>query len=73
MNDCTVNGYRVNTYWSEEDGFFLAEMPELPGCMADGRTAEEAMQNIQCVAEDWVKMATHMGREVPAPKSLAYA
>jgi len=68
-----MNDYTVNTYWSEEDGCFLAEIPELPGCMADGRTAEEAKQNIQSVAEDWVKMATYMGREVPAPKSPIYA
>ena len=68
-----MNDYTVNTYWSEEDGCFLAEIPELPGCMADGRTAEEAKQNIHSVAEDWVKMATYMGREVPAPKSPVYA
>ena len=68
-----MDKYVVNVYWSEEDRRFLAEMPELPGCMADGSTAEEARQNIQLVAQDWIKMAKYMGREVPAPHSLTYA
>lgn len=56
--------YTVNIHWSEEYGCFLAEMPELPGCMADGQTVEEARQNIQVVAQDSVKMAEYMGREI---------
>lgn len=68
-----MDNYIVNVYWSEEDDCFLAEMPELPGCMADGQTLEEARLHIRSVAEDWVKMAVYMGREVPAPRSLAYA
>jgi len=67
-----MDNYTVNVYWSEEDNRFLAEMPELPGCMADGQTAEEARQNIEAVAQDWIKMATYMGREVPAPKPLTH-
>ena len=69
----SLDCYTVNVDWSEEDGCFLAEMPELPGCMADGKTAEEARQNIQVIAQDWIKMARYMGREVPLPKSPVYA
>lgn len=65
-----MDNYTVNVYWSEEDNRFLAEMPELPGCMANGQTAEEARQNIEAVAQDWVKMATYMGRDIPSPKPL---
>ncbi len=71
--DKSLDCYTVNVDRSEEDGCFLAEMPELPGCMADGRTAEEARHNIQTIAQEWIKMARYMGREVPLPKSLAYA
>lgn len=68
-----MDNYKVNVYWSDEDNRFLVEMSELPGCMADGDTAAEAMLNIQVAAQDWVKMATYMGREVPAPKPISYA
>lgn len=71
--DNNLDNYTVDVYWSEEDGSFLAEMPELPGCMADGQTAEEARHNIHAVAQDWIKMAQYMGREVPQPKLPAYA
>ena len=64
-----MSGYQIDVYWSEEDGCFLAEMPELPGCMADGHTAEEARHNLKTIAQDWIKMAQFMGREVPLPKS----
>ena len=73
MNNDRVHNYAANTYWSEEDGCFLAEIPELPGCIADGATAEEARRNLQVMAEDWVKMAAYMGREVPAPQPLVPA
>lgn len=63
----------MNIHSSEEDGCLLADMPELPGCVADGQTVEEARQNIQVVAWNWVKMAMYMGREVPPPKPLACA
>ncbi len=73
MDKYDVGSYQVVVCWSDEDGRFLAEMPELPGCMADGRSEEEARTNIQAVARDWVKMAQYLGREVPAPSSLTYA
>ena len=59
--------YPVIIYWSEEDNRYLAEMPDLPGCIADGTTEEEVRRNIAAVALDWVKMAAYMGRSIPAP------
>lgn len=60
--------YQVNIFWSEEDGCFLAEVPQLPGCLADGTTEAEARQHALESAERWVTMARYMGREVPAPE-----
>lgn len=60
--------YEVIIYWSKEDQSFIAEMPELPGCMADGETAQEALKNIENVAESWVETARELGRDIPEPK-----
>lgn len=66
--------YEVIIYWSEEDGSFIAEMPELSGCMADGETAEKALGNIQTVANEWLETAKELGRTIPEPKGrLQYA
>lgn len=66
--------YEIIIYWSEEDEAFIAEVPELPGCMADGKTYEEALKNAQVVIEEWIETATQLGREIPVPKGkLAYA
>jgi predicted RNase H-like HicB family nuclease len=59
--------YPVTIYWSEPDGCYLAEVPDLPGCIADGMTEEEARRHAGESAERWVKMAQYMGREIPAP------
>jgi len=61
--------YLIAVSWSEQDGCFLAEVPDLPGCIADGRTEEEARQHAEESAGRWIKMAKYMGREVPAPSS----
>lgn len=59
--------YEIILYWSEEDGAYIAEMPELAGCMADGPTAREALHNVKQIAQK-------LGREVPEPKGcLRYA
>jgi predicted RNase H-like HicB family nuclease len=55
-------------YWSEEDKAFIVEIPELPGCMADGKTYEEAIENAQRVIEEWRETAKELGREIPEPK-----
>jgi predicted RNase H-like HicB family nuclease len=66
--------HEVIIYWSAEDGAFVAEVPELPGCMADGRTHKEALRAVERVAREWIETARELGREVPEPKGrLKYA
>ena len=66
--------YEIIIYWSKEDEAFIAEVPELPGCMADGKTYQEAIKNAQIVISEWLETAESMGREIPQPKGkLAYA
>src|SRR5665811_2589106 len=60
--------YEIIIYWSEEDGAFVAEVPELPGCMADGATYEEALAGVNLVAQEWIETALELGRSVPEPK-----
>jgi predicted RNase H-like HicB family nuclease len=57
--------YDVIIYWSIEDEAFMAEMPELAGCMADGATPQEALANIQVIAAEWIETAVQLGREIP--------
>ena len=66
--------YQIIVFWSKEDERFIAEVPELAGCMADGETYEQAVQNAQIIISDWIETAKHLGREIPEPKGrLAYA
>ena len=66
--------YEMILYWSEEDDCFVVEVPELPGCMADGPTYEEALRNAETVVQEWIETAQNLGREIPIPKGrLAYA
>jgi predicted RNase H-like HicB family nuclease len=66
--------YEIIIYWSEEDGAYLAEVPELPGCMADGQTYQEALTNVERVIQEWIQTAKEMGRSIPQPKGrLLYA
>lgn len=66
--------YAIILHWSEEDGAYIAEMPELAGCMADGPTAREALHNVEQIAQEWIETAQGLGREVPEPKGrLRYA
>jgi predicted RNase H-like HicB family nuclease len=60
--------YEIILYWSGADDAFVAEVPELPGCMADGSTYEEALTNARLVIDEWVETAKAIGREVPEPK-----
>lgn len=64
--------YEIIVYWSDEDKSFIAEMPELPGCMADGETYEEVVKNIKVIAEEWIKTAKELDREIPVPKGKLY-
>lgn len=66
--------YETILYWSEEDHAFIAEVPELAGCMADGPTAVEALQNAERIVQEWIDTALEIGQEVPVPKGrLKYA
>lgn len=66
--------YEVIIYWSAEDGAFIAEVPELPGCMADGTTYEAAIAGVQVVIQEWIETARELGRSIPEPKGrLLYA
>lgn len=66
--------YEIILYWSEEDGAYIAEVPELAGCMADGQTAKEALHNVELTAQEWIDTARELGRSVPEPKGrLRYA
>ena len=61
--------YEINMYWSEEDEAILAEVPDLPGCVADGRTYEEALAKAQVVMDLWIDAAREHGREIPEPRT----
>ena len=66
--------YCVILFWSREDDAFLAEVPELPGCMADGATYAEAIENVQVIIGEWLETAQELGREIPEPRGkLMYA
>ena len=60
--------YEVILYWSADDEAFIAEVPELPGCAADGSTYQEALSNVEIVIEEWIQTAKELGRPVPEPK-----
>ncbi len=69
-----MHKYELIIYWSDEDERFVVEAPELPGCMADGITYEEAIKNAQRVIDEWIETARELGREIPKPKGrLMYA
>jgi predicted RNase H-like HicB family nuclease len=61
--------YEIILYWSPEDQAFIAEVPELPGCAADGETYQEALQNVEVIMQEWIETANELGRPIPEPKS----
>ena len=66
--------YEIIVYWSDEDEAYIAEVPELSGCMADGKTYEEVINNVQIVISEWIETSKCQGRSIPQPKGrLAYA
>ncbi len=66
--------YEIIIYWSEEDKAFIAEVPELPGCMADGKTYQKALSNAEVIIKEWIETAKKLGRPIPQPKGrLMYA
>jgi predicted RNase H-like HicB family nuclease len=66
--------YEIILYWSPDDEAFLAEVPELPGCMADGETYQDALQNVEQIVQEWLETAQELGRPIPEPRGrLIYA
>jgi predicted RNase H-like HicB family nuclease len=63
-----MNRYEVIIYWSAKDKAFIAEAPELAGCMADGKTYQEALANLEVVMQEWIETARKLGRSIPEPK-----
>lgn len=63
-----MSKYEIILYWSEEDQAFVAEVPELPGCAADGLTRQEALAQAEIVIQEWIEAAQELGRPIPAPK-----
>ncbi len=60
--------YEIIIYWSAEDQAFVAEVPELPGCAADGKTYQAALANVEIVIRQWIDTAKELGRPIPVPK-----
>jgi len=69
-----MSRYEIIIYWSEADAAFIAEVPELPGCAADGKTHREALANVEVIIQEWLETAKQLGRSIPAPRGrLAFA
>ena len=60
--------YEIIIYWGEGDSSFIAQVPELPGCAADGQTRADALQNVQVIIDEWIDTARELGRSIPEPK-----
>lgn len=68
------NRYELVIYWSDEDQSFVVEVPELPGCMADGASYQDAVKNVEIIIEEWIAAAQELGRHIPEPTGrLMYA
>ncbi len=66
--------YERIIYWSNDDNAFIVEVPELPGCMADGSTIEEAVKNSELMIKEWIETTKERGLDIPEPKGrLMYA
>jgi predicted RNase H-like HicB family nuclease len=69
-----MSKYEVIIYWSKDDQAFIAEVPELPGCAADGTTYQEALAKVETIIQEWIETAKDLGRPIPEPKGrLAFA
>jgi predicted RNase H-like HicB family nuclease len=69
-----MNKYEIIIYWSKIDNAYIAEVPELAGCMADGKTYSDALHNAEIIIAEWIETARSLGRTVPAPQGkLMYA
>ena len=60
--------YQIIIYWNDEDNAFIVEVPELPGCAADGQTYQEALAQAEIVIAEWIETAKELGRDIPEPR-----
>jgi predicted RNase H-like HicB family nuclease len=60
-----MHKYEIILYWNDEDKIYIAEVPDLPGCMADGANYTEALQNVETVINEWIETAKLLGRNIP--------
>lgn len=60
--------YEIIIYWSDDDNAYIAEVPELPGCMADGKTYQKALSNAEQIINEWIETAKESGRPIPEPR-----
>ena len=63
-----MSKYEVIIYWSKDDQAFVAEVPELAGCAADGATHQEALANVEIIIREWLETAKELGRPISEPK-----
>ena len=63
-----MSKYEIIIYWSKDDNAFIAEVPELAGCMADGNTYSKALKNVEIIIEEWIETAKELNRSIPKPK-----
>jgi len=61
--------YENVVYWSKDDNVYIIEIPELPGCMTDGRTYKEAINNTTIIIKEWIETARELGRNIPKPRN----
>jgi len=64
------NHYSARIHWSEQDSTFIACVDELPGCLADGKTPLEALNNLTTIVEEWIEVAKEDGRPIPEPLTM---
>ena len=65
-----MSRYEVLIYWSDDDECFVAEVPELPGCMADGKSKVEALENAEIIISEWIETARALNRPIPKPAHI---
>jgi len=63
-----LSKYEIIIYWSNDDDAYIAEIPELPGCMADGKSYKEALANAELIIQEWLETAHILGRPIPSPR-----
>ena len=68
-----MSKYKVLIYWSENDDCFIAEVPELAGCMSDGKSKIEALQNVEVIISEWLETAKMLNRPIPEPSHILVA